>query len=247
MLPDVIWLVLGIIALATAARQQPKARPLLLFLCWWLLVGIIPAAITEAAPHALRILPTAPVFLSIVIIGFLAATFWLSERVTPKQLFFILAGLSIVLGSYWCSYWRYYTRVYPVVAASAWQYGYQEMVHQLNQQMAQQPAVNVYVTREFGRPAMNYWFYSQTPPTDVQAAELTAPKDQAEFLSFQNIEFINSVNEAKPGIVASSADGYEQLLNDFASVEKLAEITDQRGHLVWVISQVTATPAAQLP
>ena len=36
---------------------------------------------------------------------------------------------------------------------------------------------------------MYYWFYTQTDPREVQAANDTVEKDQGEFLEFNNLKF----------------------------------------------------------
>jgi hypothetical protein len=235
---DALWLVLGLVFLAWQALQNKKSQKYLLFLLWWLFIGILPAAITKAAPHALRILPTAPVFLLVIILGITTVFLWLKE----KKLQFIFGGavLVFILLSFgqWLMFWRYYTRVYPALTASEWQYGYKQMVQQLNTVKNDRPDQKVFVTREYGRPAMYYWFFSKTDPVLVQAEEKTAKKDQAEFLTFQNIEFINSVNEAGPGVVVSSQQQFSQLENEFSSVEKIGEVRDLRGQVVWVLTEV---------
>lgn len=243
-LTDALWLVIGGVVLAYFAWKEKYARPILIFLAWWLFVGVLPAAVTKAFPHALRTLPAAPVFLTVVSIGFLQTLLWLKKTLSEKLFilltFLLFSGLLV----YWGSYWRYYTRIYPVISQADWQYGYKEMVQQLNQTMSEKPSLPVFVTREYGRPAMYYWFYSQTSPATVQAEEATATKDQAEFLSYQNMYFINTVNEAKPGIVVSSENGFAQLSQRFALVQKLDEVRDLRGQIVWVIA-VVDQPIAQ--
>ena len=57
------------------------------------------------------------------------------------------------------------------------------------------PELPVYITREQGRPAMYYWFYTKTDPKDVQKANDLVKKDQGEYLEFENIKFINTVGE----------------------------------------------------
>ncbi len=47
----------------------------------------------------------------------------------------------------------------------------------------------ILITRNNGRPAMYYWFYSKTDPNLVQKWENLSPKDQGEFLRFKNIYF----------------------------------------------------------
>jgi len=239
-LPDAFWLIVGVMSLGYAFLTKRNTRGIVLFLVWWLLIGILPAAITKASPHALRILPTAPVFITLLSIGVLQTFIWMRKSVDYRIFTFILLCIAVVHAGFWLNYWRFYTNIYAVESASSWQYGYKQMVNELNVLAAGQPDTPIFVTREYGRPAMYYWFYSKTPPQEVQAEAVSAAKDQGEFLTFKNISFINTVNEAKPGIIVSSSSGYDQLVQENASVQKLREIRDQRGQVVWVLSQIAA-------
>lgn len=243
--PDALWLVIGVVTLSYAFLRKKTVRGVILLLTWWLLIGILPAAITKAHPHALRILPTAPVFMAVLSIGLLQTLIWLKRFTNLKIFTALLVGIIVIHAGFWLNYWRFYTNIYPTLHESDWQYGYEQMVNELNTIRASQPSMPIYVTREYGRPAMYYWFYTQTPPTEVQAEDSTARKDQGEFLTFKNISFINTVNEAQPGIIVSSSSGYEQLSKKYASVQKLGEIRGQRGQVVWVLSQIAAEPPSE--
>jgi hypothetical protein len=236
---DLIWFVVGVVALAYLSLHKKQARPVLFFLITWIVVGILPAALTKATPHALRILATAPVFFVIISYGCLHLLQWIQHLELPKKQLFSVAALgviTVICGTQVFRYLQYYALIYPKTSALDWQFGYKEMVQQLG--TYNDGKTPVYITREYGRPAMYYWFYSQTSPQEVQAEEKTAKKDQAEFLQFKNITFINTVNEAKPGIISSSLSGFEQLSEQFSSVEKLAEVRDPRGQVVWIVARV---------
>jgi 4-amino-4-deoxy-L-arabinose transferase-like glycosyltransferase len=238
---DALWLSVGLVVLMSSLLQQKKAWPFGLLLLWWLGIGILPASITKAAPHALRILPAAPVFFVILSFGVVTVGEWLLKQKVFKfsiPLPLVIGAMLLVLFGQWGMYWRFYTKIYPALAASEWQYGYKEMVQEVTKLRTQNPSTPVFITREYGRPAMYYWFYSKTNPAVVQQEEATAIKDQAEFLTFENISFINSTNEAKAGIIASSPTGFILLQNAFSSVKVLSEVKDLRGQTVWVISQV---------
>jgi len=243
---DSLLLGVGIVTLTGLVWQKKQGWGLILFLILWLGVGILPAALTQATPHALRILPTAAVFFVVMAVGLEHVLEWLSRKTQHKKQLLALTCLAMggVLFSQFFSYWRYYTRIYPALYAQDWQYGYQQLVADVQAAQVQHPQLPVFITREYGRPAMYYWFFSKTPPAEVQAAEKTAKKDQAEFLEFKNIQFIGSVNEAKDGIIASSAEGFTQLKQQFSSVEQLSEVKDLRGKTVWVVALV-ASPHPQ--
>ena len=94
------------------------------------------------------------------------------------------------------------------------------------------------ITREQGRPAMYYWFYTQTDPRRVQAAQATAAKDQGEFLNFENVLFADTTSQLKTGIIASSEETYQQLAKQNRSVHDAQKITRPDGKTVWMVYQL---------
>jgi 4-amino-4-deoxy-L-arabinose transferase-like glycosyltransferase len=220
----------------TLLQQKNKYTVVLLF---WLLIGILPAALTKATPHALRILPTLPVFLVLVTLGILRISDELLAQLKKKKILkiekFLIGGVVLLYLIQFSVFWRYYYFVYPKIAAGEWQYGYKQLISSIAQLRVQQPTQQFFITREYGRPAMYYWFFTQTDPRQVQAAEQTAKKDQGEFLEFENLKFINTVNEAQTGIVASSEVGYQQLVKEQRNVKELTTIKNLQGKTVWVV------------
>jgi hypothetical protein len=74
----------------------------------------------------------------------------------------------------------------------------------------------IFVTREKGRPSMYYFFYAKVDPKLVQTANSQIKKDQGEFLSFENIEFIDKTEQIEVGknsLIISSLDFYRKNLN----------------------------------
>lgn len=247
LLTDLPWLIWGSLLIVTVGWRVQQSRWVVLLLGWWLLIGILPAALTTVTPHALRTLPTAPVWLVVISLGASQAIWWLHQRRDWwRYSGGVLLGTILLLHVFgWLQFWRYYTTIYPQRTAREWQYGYRQLVAVIAQLEATDPQQRFFITREFGRPAMYYWFYRQTPPRAVQAVAATTPQDQGEFLRFENIEFINTVNEAKPGIVASSVKGAAQLQQMFPQVETVTVITDLQQQPVWVVSRVS--PVAPRP
>ena len=175
---EIIFLLLGVYRLF---EKRVAHRGLLLY---WLIIGILPAALTKTTPHALRILPTLPVWLILITLG-------IKEAIQlSKQYKYIVSGL--VAAAYIAElslFWRFYSTVYPEIYKDEWQYGYQAEIQQLEQKRLENPDQTFYFSRKKGRPAMYYWFYTQTDPREVQAVNDTAKKDQGEFLEFKNIKF----------------------------------------------------------
>ncbi len=229
---EAILLFLGLVYIATHWRKK------YLLLAVWLVVGLLPASISHAAPHALRILPTLPVFMVVITLGILQLQEWLPKLALPV-LFTLYVGELLL-------FWRFYSTIYPKLYAEQWQYGYEQAMENVGDEINKDPQTPVYITREQGRPIMYYLFFNQIDPQRVQAAELTAKQDQGELLQFENISFINSVAEvmSKPAIVVSSTEQKEELehvISDSqasSTTEEISHVNDLMGKPVWVMYRV---------
>jgi 4-amino-4-deoxy-L-arabinose transferase-like glycosyltransferase len=175
---EAVFLLLGFYALSS---RKTKYGWLLL---WWLVIGIIPAALTKTTPHALRILPTLPVWMILISLG-IQESLGLFKKYKKVLTVLVLLVYLVSLGMFW----RFYSKIYPQLYAAQWQFGYKKEIMEIEALRLQQPDETVYVSKERGRPAMYYWFYTQTDPREVQAENATAKKDQGEFLEFKNLIF----------------------------------------------------------
>lgn len=200
----------------------------------WLIFGIVPAALTMTVPHALRILPSAPVFLVALTVGVWQVLNLPFVRRWQKLL---IAG---VIGAYLIAFVAFYQHllvVYPKQFSGEWQYGYQQLIQTVQTLQTAHPDLPVYITREQGRPAMYYWFYTQTNPTVVQAANATAKQDQGEFLEFQNLHFVNSLSEVTvlPAIIAGSPQQVTDVLGSTKNLTEDQIISNLGGIQVWQV------------
>ncbi len=211
---DGLFMIVGLLYLIKVRSEKPEERNYLLFLLYWLVVGILPASITYGAPHALRILLTLPVWMTLITFG-IEETLSLMSKIQmsnvksmSKSKFEIyhltLISVLIIYSTCFLKYWNNYLNDYPAKYAHEWQYGYEHVISKLNSTIAQYPNSQIYFTREQGRPAMYYWFYNQTYPKLVQAVDATAKQDQGEYLEFENVKFVRTINEVpadQPAIV----------------------------------------------
>jgi 4-amino-4-deoxy-L-arabinose transferase-like glycosyltransferase len=220
--------------------KKPSAVHLYYF--YWFVVAIIPASITIDSPHALRILPALPIFLLLIASGIEATYSFLKKNIelilTKKALVSAFCAGFLIVGVYsleLLGFWRYYSTIYPKQASSQWQYGYKEMIAEVVVLQKQYPSLPIYITREQGRPAMYYWFFTKTDPREVQLANSAAKKDQGEFLTFKNIKFIDRVDQiSSPGIVASSDTFKLQVVQRMDSKEQ-SQITDLNDKIIWEV------------
>jgi hypothetical protein len=203
-----------------------RKRPILaVWLAGWWVIGTIPAALTFAAPHALRTLPTLPVWILLSSFGVASIT-----RFRPWITGCILLAYFVSFG--W--FWHTYMTLYPQQQAGAWQAGYCEMYQSLAEIEAQNQNLPIYITRSMGRPAMYLWFCNKTEPTLVQAANASAEKDQAEFLTFENYHFVRSAAEMPqaPGIFVMTPTESDAVPNNLGPAIKEIQ---QYNQTVWQI------------
>lgn len=224
---EAVFLLLGFYVLL---KKRNWVSVLLFF---WIVVGILPASITRTSPHALRTLLTMPVFMIIISLGILETIDLFRRYKLVSKLVMLTILTAYVVEVSW--FWRHYTLVYPKTYATEWQYGYKEMITELEKLRIQNPDLPVYITRERGRPAMYYWFYTQTDPRLVQQVNSTAKKDQGEFLEFDNIKFVNTASEipVEPAIVAISTQDFDN--KKLERFSKASSIESLDGKIVWQI------------
>lgn len=224
-----------------------KFKNYLWLLIAWLTITIIPASMTKTTPHALRILPALPVFIIFITLGigqFIDEVINLLNKINIKHKYLPKIILKLVILIYILElsvFWRFYTLIYPIKYASEWQAGYAQMVEAIKDKIGSNTPI--YITREQGRPAMYLWFYSKTDPRLVQDWDSLAKKDQGEYLEFQNIKFVNSLNEVTttPATIVGSQKEIESLFNKESENNDLTithSINDLGGKNIWQIGEL---------
>lgn len=249
---EIIFLFLGAAFVINALRKiKNDPYPLefknyLWFLIGLLFISIIPASITKTTPHSLRILPSLPVFMVFISYGiayFIDQAKNILEKLNLKNKLIGRIFLKLIIIAYLLElaiFWRHYTLIYPVAYANEWQGGYQQMIELVNQN--NDDILPVYITREQGRPAMYYWFFSKTDPKLVQQINQTVKKDQGEYLEFSNIKFVNSLSEVTqtPALIVGSPGQIKLVENKYpdSKVENISIIKNLAGKEVWQIAKV---------
>lgn len=186
-----------------------KKNPFKFILIAWLIIAILPASISYAHPHALRSLAAMPVFVLLISFALTEIIIFFSKNKKGSFLiilFFFIRMIEILLFFYSA------INIYPKKYAQEWQYGYQELITEVNKLVNDYPDNQIYISREAGRPAMYYWFYSETDPRLVQLEDKYVKKDQGEFLDFKNIIFFDQLTEIKSqSILAASPQTIQSL------------------------------------
>ncbi|MCA9368733.1 MAG: hypothetical protein H6773_01420 [Pseudomonadales bacterium] len=212
-----------------------RYRKLGLVLLFWILAGVVPASISLATPHALRILPIAPVLLFIASLGFSEGWILLVKNQKKLQRRVGIGVICVFLCLYAVQvffFWRYYTKIYPAESSLEWQYGYQEAVVKAEHYV--ESGKLVAFTRGYGRPAMYYFFMNAVDPKEVQAFRSQARFDQSEFTSFKNIFFYDSVADATDAdiIFAAPSERITTFSNEFNLVDSISSPT---GETLWEV------------
>ena len=214
------------------------AKKIALFLATWLVLSVIPSSLTlEGAPHALRILPSLPVWLILISFGWLFCLNWLMKKTNSYWFGVIVSLLLLIYSLQVVMFWRFYTRVYPLIHADAWQYGYRQMIADVKKLESHYPQYPVFISRSQGRPAMYYWFYTQENPHRVQVRDKIEKKSdlQNEFLTYRDKTFFDNLSQIRfPAIVALTPTELDHL-----SQKNRLELVDQINNLqnqpVWSV------------
>ena len=161
-------LALGIIMLLS--RNAKVA----LFLLFWLLASIIPAATARETPHALRILnslPTWQIFIAYGIVGTVSRIKYYVYKNNRNHKFkylhrgFIYTISALYLLSLLYYLYNYYVH-YPRLYSGEWQYGYKQALAYTNSNGSTYE--KIYVSEVIGRAYMYTLFYTKYDPLKFQ-------------------------------------------------------------------------------
>lgn len=151
---EVFTLILGIILVLKLRDRR------LYFLLCWLLISLVPGAITKATPHALRTIFALPPFIIISSIGLIQLL-----KLFSKKKFLLFTFCFLILIDF-LLYLHFYYSHYPKIYSSYWQYAYKQAINYIQEHKDVYDAV--YLTNEYGRAYMYYLFYTQMDPSLAQ-------------------------------------------------------------------------------
>jgi 4-amino-4-deoxy-L-arabinose transferase-like glycosyltransferase len=171
----------------------------------WIIIATLPPALTNTTPHTLRFLPAAPAFALLIGYGITVVfQHFRFSRIMPLS----LITLALIEGAF---YQYDYTHNYVYRSAIHWQYGYKELVQYLQQPEFKE--VPIYVTRDFGRPAMYFLYYTMYDPKRIQGVIPAAEKDQGEILAYDQYHFTNTHEPQKSLLVSTQENSDLTLLH----------------------------------
>lgn len=239
------FLLLGLYALF--ATYKEKNLPFIILISWWWLAVHVPVALTKTTPHALRTLAVAPLYAVLIGVGiaffikqtkeFIIKNSYLQKRADMlKNIMIVLIGSMIAVNFFVFSW--HYIRVYPQQTQSEWQYGYKEMIHKVLEYQQTHQRDTIAISRENGRPAMYYWFYSNTPPQAVQDFADKTTYDQGEFLTYDQLIFSNDFAGIKPDLVVATPDEWDSLTTQYETTQINNVSSLENTEPVWILGKV---------
>ncbi|MFZ1721808.1 MAG: hypothetical protein WAU07_04870 [Microgenomates group bacterium] len=209
------------------------------FLLVWVFIALIPIALTKDTPHALRFLLAMPALMIIIQIGIqqilekISSKKFVGGMISYKQIGFLALGFLYIFS--FSMFWRHYSTVYKIKSASEWQYGYEQLMKVVSQYKSENQNASIAISRQLGRPAMYYWFYTATNPKSVQALNSYVTKDQGEYLQFEGISFFDSLSEldsVRPSMIAVTAIENHSISQEYTLQES---IESPDGKVIWYI------------
>lgn len=169
---EIFTLILGIVLVLKFRDRR------LYFLLSWLVISLVPGAITKATPHALRTIFALPPFIIISSIGLIQ----LLKLFRRRKLLLITSCFLLLTDFLLCLHF-YYSH-YPKIYSSYWQYGYKQAINFLKSNEDKYEAI--YLTNNYGRAYMYYLFYSQLDPKITQ--ELIISEGQEKIPDIKQLE-----------------------------------------------------------
>ncbi|OGE17937.1 hypothetical protein A2769_00945 [Candidatus Daviesbacteria bacterium RIFCSPHIGHO2_01_FULL_37_27] len=127
------------------------------FMVVWLLISVIPAAITRDSPHALRSLM---MILPVVVISSIGLDKFVG--LFKNKGAFVKLPLIFVLLVNLYFFWNNYSGEYAKNYSWSWQYGYKEVVNYIKENGGQYE--KIYVTKKYGEPHEFLLFYMGWKP-----------------------------------------------------------------------------------
>lgn len=146
-------LIVGIIYLIKVKNKMSK------MLIWWLLIGIVPAAIGKEVPHAIRSLNMLPAIVLISALGLLVVM-----KKIKKYKIHLFLGLLLYLLQFGLFIKDYFFQ-FSVYAAPDWQYGMKQVTATAKQYENQ--VAKIIITNQYGQPHVLTYVYQEKDPVDV--------------------------------------------------------------------------------
>lgn len=170
-------------------RRNQLGRFKIVFILFWLIIGLLPAAMTTTTPHLLRSFNLMPLGVVVIVCAWQLIWTSLSVRFAKFKALLVIVFSALYIVQAWL-FLAYYSNYYRVVSEAEWQASYPAIIAAVSALEQEHPGVPVYIDRQLGRASMYYFWYAAVPPAEVQTRANQEAFDQGEFLSYRHINFI---------------------------------------------------------
>jgi 4-amino-4-deoxy-L-arabinose transferase-like glycosyltransferase len=168
---------------------------------WWVLtlmiLSMIPSAVSQDAPHAIRSILSFPFFILLISLGLS----FFSQNIKMK--FLILIAYSFILISFFNARFIHY----PSEAAASWQYGYREVAKYLFEEQSYNKYDRIIMTTAYDEPYISMLFYSKGKFKNY--INPGNAKDQFGKFEFKKINFEEEKNK-KNTLIIGTGDEIKQ-------------------------------------
>lgn len=170
---------IGLLVLVLSVLK--KRKPEGVFIISWLILGLIPAAITQGQYHVIRSSTIIPIPQILVAVGLVGAWQWWGKSIryqVPGIRYFPIFIYVILLLFFFEGYAREYIGPYRTNYSWSWQYGYKEAVEFMKQNYKEYD--QIIMTKKYGEPHEFILFYGV-------AADTSRPWDPEKYRNDPNL------------------------------------------------------------
>lgn len=169
---------------------------------WWFVCAPLASSVTEATPHAVRSLLYLPAY---QILSATGVIFFISfiRKLTYKKIYYVIILSVFIFNFYY--YLHTYWILTPIEYASWWQYGYKEMVWEVNKIKDQYQ--KILVTYQYDQPYVYFLFYTRYDPLSYQnqwnGQEILRAQRSFDQYEFRNIDWEKDVKSANTLLIGT--------------------------------------------
>ena len=151
----------------------------------WLLISIIPAAITRDSPHPLRSIMAMTPLLIISSLG-------INQILKFKNSRYLVVGIIVILMASLYLFWQNYSNDYTKNYSWSWQYGYSNVVDFVKNEGSKFD--KIFITKKYGEPHEFFLFYLKIDPQKYQTDQSLVRYQKSDWFwadRFDKFIFIN--------------------------------------------------------
>ncbi len=201
---EIPFLLIGIYFIIFHDKFDKKSK---IFIFTWLLISIIPAAITNDVPHAGRTLNSIPTFQILTAAGLLASYLFLNETVKNKiTRYSLFIAFALIVAFNFVYFLNQYFVQQNYFSSKDWQYGWKEAIGYVNSVSNQYERVVVTNVTPLDQSYAFFLFNMKYPPQKYLSQNHDINNHNFEKFEFRNIDWSNDRNMRNTLFVGRPSD-----------------------------------------